>query len=66
MRRKRKSLTPDAPPAPVASEILDEFVRHGPIAPEELEFLVDRTGAMGCPDLRQYLRPQEESDRPWR
>jgi len=28
MRRKRKSLTPDAPLAPVPSEILDQFVRQ--------------------------------------
>ena len=42
MRRKRKSLTPDAPLAPVPSEILDQFVRQGPIAPEELDAAVRR------------------------
>ena len=35
MRRKRKSLTPDAPLAPVPSEILDQFVRQGPISHED-------------------------------
>jgi len=42
MRRKRKSLTPDTPLAPVPGEILDQFVRHGPISPEELEAAVRR------------------------
>src|ERR687892_214017 len=42
MRRKRKSLTPNAPLAPVPSEILDQFVRQGPISPEELEAAVRR------------------------
>ena len=42
MRRKRKSLTPDAPLAPVPSEILDQFVRQGPISHEELEVAVRR------------------------
>jgi putative transposase len=42
MRRKRKSLMPDAPLAPVSSEILDQFVRQGPISPEELEAAVRR------------------------
>jgi hypothetical protein len=37
MARKRKRLTPDRPLAPVPSEILDQFVRQGPISPEELE-----------------------------
>jgi len=32
MRRKRKSLTPDTPLAPVPDEILDHFVRQGPIS----------------------------------
>ena len=32
MRRKRKSLTPDAPIVRVPSEILDQFVRQGPIS----------------------------------
>src|SRR6266850_6968929 len=42
MRRKRKSLTPDAPLAPVPSEILDQFVRQGPLSHEELEAAVRR------------------------
>src|SRR5574342_374806 len=42
MRRKRKSLTPDAPLAPVPSDILDQFVRQGPISPEELDAAVRR------------------------
>jgi putative transposase len=42
MRRKRKSLTPDAPLAPVSAEILDQFVHQGPISHEELEAAVRR------------------------
>jgi transposase-like protein len=42
MRRKRNSLTPDTPLAPVPDEILDQFVRQGPIAPEELDAAVRR------------------------
>ena len=42
MRRKRNSLTPDAPLAPVPSEILDQFVRQGPLSHEELEAAVRR------------------------
>src|SRR6476469_4801828 len=42
MRRKRKSLTPDAPLAPVPSEILDQFVRQGPLSHEELDAAVRR------------------------
>ena len=42
MRRKRTSLTPDAPLAPVPSEILDQFVRQGPLSHEELETAVRR------------------------
>jgi hypothetical protein len=42
MRRKRNSLTPDAPRAPVPSEILDQFVRQGPLSDEELEAAVRR------------------------
>ena len=41
MRRKRKG-QPDAPLAPVPSEILDQFVRQGPISPEELDAAVRR------------------------
>jgi transposase-like protein len=42
MRRKQKSLMPDAPLAPVPSEILDQFVRQGPLSSEELEAAVRR------------------------
>src|SRR5881396_2670280 len=42
MPRRRKALMPDAPLAPVPSEILDQFVRQGPISPEELDLAVRR------------------------
>lgn len=42
MRRKRKSLTPDTPLAAVPSEILDQFIRQGPITAEELDEAVRR------------------------
>jgi putative transposase len=42
MRRKRKDLTPEAPLAPVPAEILDQFVRQGPITHEELDAAVRR------------------------
>ena len=42
MRRKRKSLTPDAPLAPVPPEILDQFVGQGPISAEEVDAAVRR------------------------
>src|SRR5438132_10278757 len=42
MPRKRKTLMPDAPLAPVPSEILDQFVRQGPISPAELDAAVRR------------------------
>ena len=42
MRRKRKSLTPDTPLAPVPSEILDQFVGQGTISHEELDAAVRR------------------------
>src|SRR3954466_9078810 len=41
MHRKRKD-PPDAALAPVPSEILDQFVRQGPISPEELDAAVRR------------------------
>ena len=40
--RKRKSLAPDTPLTPVPSEILDQFVRQGPLSVEELEAAVRR------------------------
>ena len=42
MARRRKALTPEAPLAPVPAEILDQFVRQGPLSPEELEAAVRR------------------------
>jgi putative transposase len=42
MPRKPKSFTSEAPLAPISSDILDQFVRQGPMAPEELEALVRR------------------------
>jgi putative transposase len=42
MRRRRKSLTPDSPLAPVPGDILDHFIGEGPISPEELDAAVRR------------------------
>jgi putative transposase len=42
MRRKRKTLTPDTPLAPVPAEILDQFVGQGTISHEELDAAVRR------------------------
>ena len=42
MPRKPKSATREAPLAPVPSEILDQFVRQGPISHEELDAAVRR------------------------
>src|SRR5690349_18128070 len=42
MRRKLKDNTSETPLAPVPSEILDQFVRQGPITPEELDAAVRR------------------------
>src|SRR5438046_7172997 len=42
MRRKAKSVTPELPLAPVPSEILDQFVRQGPLSHEELDAAVRR------------------------
>src|SRR5258706_3057403 len=42
MARRRKALMPDAPLAPVPSEILDQFVGQGPISPEDLDAAVRR------------------------
>lgn len=42
MARRRKALTLEAPLAPVPAEILDQFVRQGPLTPEELEAAVRR------------------------
>src|SRR5918993_683241 len=42
MQRKRKIRTPEAPLAPVPSEILDEFVGQGPLSHEELDAAVRR------------------------
>src|SRR5882672_11771401 len=42
MRRKPKAVMSDAPVAPVPSDILDQFVRQGPISHDELETAVRR------------------------
>jgi transposase-like protein len=42
MPRRRKTLLPDAPLTPVPDEILDQFVRQGPLTAEELEAAVRR------------------------
>jgi len=42
MPRKPKSSTSEAPLAPIPSEILDQFVRQGPLTPEELDGVVRR------------------------
>lgn len=42
MPRKPKSSTTEAPLAPIPSEILDQFVRQGPLTPEELDAVVRR------------------------
>lgn len=42
MPRKPKLPTSEAPLAPVPSEILDQFVRQGPLTPDELEAAVRR------------------------
>lgn len=42
MPRKLKSSTSEAPLAPIPSEILDQFVRQGPMTPEELDAVVRR------------------------
>ena len=41
-RPRRKTLMPDAPLTPVPGEILDQFVRQGPLSVEELEAAVRR------------------------
>ncbi len=41
-RPRRKSLVREAPLTPVPSEILDQFVRHGPLSAEELDAAVRR------------------------
>ena len=42
MPRKPKGATPDTSLAPISSEILDQFVRQGPLAPEALDSAVRR------------------------
>jgi len=42
MSRKPKVSTPEAPLAPIPAEILDQFVRQGPLTPEELDTVVRR------------------------
>jgi putative transposase len=42
MPRRQKTLTPDTSLAPVPAEILDQFVRQGPLSHEELDAAVRR------------------------
>src|SRR6266853_1267740 len=42
MPRKPKSSTSEAPLAPIPSDMLDQFVRQGPLTPEELDTVVRR------------------------
>ena len=42
MPRKHKGATPDASLEPIPAEILDQFVRQGPLTPEELDTAVRR------------------------
>jgi putative transposase len=42
MPRKPKSASANAPLAPVPAEVLDQFVRDGPLSPEELDDAVRR------------------------
>jgi hypothetical protein len=42
MPRKPKSAAANAPLAPVPTEALDQFVRDGPLSPEELDDAVRR------------------------
>jgi transposase-like protein len=42
MPRKPKVAAPDAPLEPIASELLDQLVRQGPLTPEELDAVVRR------------------------
>jgi putative transposase len=42
MPRKPKSVSPEAPLAPVPSEVLDQFVREGPLSTVELDEAVRR------------------------
>ena len=53
MPRKPKRSTPDAPLAPISSDILDQFVRAGPLTPEELRAssVQVREGADKIPEL---------------
>jgi putative transposase len=41
-RPRRKTVVRETPPTPVPAEILDQFVRDGPISPEELDAAVRR------------------------
>ncbi len=42
MPPKPKSSTSEAPLAPIPAEILDQFVRQGPLTPDELDAVVRR------------------------
>ena len=68
MRRRRKELAADVPP-PVPADILDQFVREGPISAEELEAAVRRfkkaliERALGS-ELTHHLGYPPGGDRP--
>ena len=47
MPRKPKATAPDASLAPIPSEILDQFVRQGPLTPEELDAAMRRFRGRG-------------------
>ena len=42
MTRKPQASTSEAPLAPIPAEILDQFVRQGPLTPAEIEAVVRR------------------------
>lgn len=57
MPRKPKSSTSEAPLAPIPSEILDQFVRQGPLTPEELD--PTRPTEQSIPRLHPFARRRE-------
>jgi hypothetical protein len=76
MPRRPKPPKSEAPLAPVASEILDQFARHGPISHEELDTAVRRfTGfddkilalyALLWLALRNITAKWKRGDRAWK
>ena len=56
MSRRPKAATPDASLAPIPAEILDQFVRQGPLTPEELDTAVRRAyGMKESEDILAFL-----------